>query len=253
MKDLQVIKGVSCYEESGIVYIKLEDAARGLGFTYVKNNIEYVRWERLDKYLKEFGFATSGEDKEFGIPNKLWKESFIPENIFYRLAMKANNETAERFQALVADEIIPSIRKHGGYIAGQETMTDEELLSRALLLAQSKIEEKNRIIMQHENKILEDKPKVDFFNAVADSKTAISMGDVAKVLGIKGMGRNKLYEFLRNKKILMYDNTPYQVYINRGYFRVVESEVKKKNGEIEVRTKTLVYQKGVDFIRRLLV
>lgn len=99
-----LISGVSCYERGGTAYLKLEDVARGLGFTDVKNGIEYVRWPRVDKYLADLGFATCGE-----------RPDYIPENIFYRLAMKAKNETAEKFQALVADEIIPSIRKTGSY------------------------------------------------------------------------------------------------------------------------------------------
>lgn len=103
-----LISGVSCYEQGGTAYLKLEDVARGLGFTQTqnKNGTEYIsiRWETINRYLEEIGF-----------PNKLGKDSYIPENIFYRLAMKAKNETAEKFQALVADEIIPSIRKTGSY------------------------------------------------------------------------------------------------------------------------------------------
>ena len=103
-----LISGVSCYEQDGTAYLRLEDVARGLGFTQTqnKNGTEYIsiRWETINRYLEEIGF-----------PNKLGKDSYIPENIFYRLAMKAKNETAEKFQALVADEIIPSIRKTGSY------------------------------------------------------------------------------------------------------------------------------------------
>lgn len=78
------------------------------------------------------------------------------------------------------------------------------------------------------------------------------MGEVAKVLDM-GIGRNKLFEFLRENKILMRNNKPYQQYINNGYFRVIESKYIKPNGEIEVNIKTLVYQKGVDFIRKLIL
>lgn len=104
-----LISGVSCYEKDGTAYLKLEDVARGLGFTQTqnKNGTEYtsIRWERVEQYLAEFGF-----------PHKWGKDSYIPENVFYRLAMKANNPVAEKFQALVADEIIPSIRKTGSYM-----------------------------------------------------------------------------------------------------------------------------------------
>ena len=100
-----LISGVSCYERDGTAYLKLEDVARGLGFTQTKNGLEYIRWETIDKYLRDFGFS-----------QQVGKDSYIPENILYRLAMKAKNETAEKFQALVADEIIPSIRKTGSYM-----------------------------------------------------------------------------------------------------------------------------------------
>lgn len=99
-----LISGVSCYEQDGTAYLRLDDVAHGLGFTQTKNGIEYVRWETIYKYLRDLGFS-----------QQVGKDSYIPENIFYRLAMKAKNETAEKFQALVADEIIPSIRKTGGY------------------------------------------------------------------------------------------------------------------------------------------
>ena len=103
-----LISGVSCYEQDGTAYLKLDDVARGLGFTQTetKNGKEYVtvRWKRVSDYLEEFGFD-----------HKWSKDDFIPENVFYRLAMKASNPVAEKFQALVADEIIPAIRKTGSY------------------------------------------------------------------------------------------------------------------------------------------
>lgn len=99
-----LISGVSCYEQDGTAYLRLDDVARGLGFTQTKNGIEYIRWDRVEQYLSDFGF-----------PHKWGKDDYIPENVFYRLAMKASNPVAEKFQALVADEIIPAVRKYGGY------------------------------------------------------------------------------------------------------------------------------------------
>jgi anti-repressor protein len=237
MNDLQImnISGVDCYEKDGTAYLKLETVARGLGFTRTADSgNEVVRWERVHKYLGEIGFMpTSGHD------------DFIPENIFYRLAMKAKNETAERFQALVADEIIPSIRKNGGYIANQENLTPEQIVANALIVAQN-------IISQKDKQIEQMKPKAEFFDAVADSRTAISMNEVSKVLGIKGYGRNNLFEFLRNNGILDRWNVPYQRYIDCGWFRVIEQKY-TRHGEPCVTTKTLVYQKGVDAIRKKIL
>ena len=102
-----LIYGVSCYEQDGTAYLRLEDVARGLGFTEVAaSGNTCIKWTRVRKYLDDLGVDTCVDGH---LPD------FIPENIFYRLAMKAKNETAEKFQALVADEIIPSIRKTGSY------------------------------------------------------------------------------------------------------------------------------------------
>lgn len=117
MNELQIlnIDGVECYEKDGTAYLKLETVARGLGFTTVATSgNEVVRWSRVEGYLLDLGFR--GFDKN----------GFIPENIFYRLAMKAKNEVAEKFQAKVADEIIPSIRKTGGY--GFKPLTTEQMM-----------------------------------------------------------------------------------------------------------------------------
>lgn len=94
-------------------------------------------------------------------------------------------------------------------------------------------------------------PKADFFDAVADSKDAIPIGEAAKVLNM-GIGRNKLFQVLRGKKILMRSNVPYQEFIDRGYFRVIEQKWTTPEGETRISIKTLVYQKGLDFIRRQL-
>lgn len=121
--------------------------------------------------------------------------------------------------------------------------TGQNLLALAVIEAQ-------RVIEQKDKQIIEMKPKADFFDAVADSKTAIAMDQVAKVLGC--IGRNKLFEVLRDNQILMSDNLPYQKYIDSGWFRVVEQKYQKPNGDICVNTKTLVYQKGVDRIRKIV-
>lgn len=123
--------------------------------------------------------------------------------------------------------------------------TPEQVMARALKLADKTIE-------GLKTQLLEAKPKVDFFNAVADSKTAISMNEVAKVLAIPGYGRNNLFEFLREQKILDKFNVPYQRYVDCGWFRVIEQKY-IKNGEPVITTKTLVYQKGVNAIRKKIM
>ena len=114
---VQVFCGVRGYEQDGVAYLHIEDSARGLGFTTTteKGGVEYtnVRWGRVDECLQDLNFLP--QVAENGNPH----DYYIPENIFYRLCMKAKNEVAEKFQAKVADEIIPSIRKTGSYSVNQ--------------------------------------------------------------------------------------------------------------------------------------
>lgn len=112
----QTFCGVRGYEKEGVAYLHIEDVARGLGFAYkAASGNEVVRWNRVEEYLIGFGFvATCGDGAN-------QHDYYIPENIFYRLCMKAKNEVAEAFQAKVADDIIPSIRKTGSYSVSNKT------------------------------------------------------------------------------------------------------------------------------------
>lgn len=123
--------------------------------------------------------------------------------------------------------------------------TPDLVIARALQVAQKKIENQQKTI-------IELKPKADFYDQVAGSKTAIEMGLVAKTLGIRGIGRNNLFTFLREIRVLQQNNIPYQEYVDRGYFRVIEQKFNKPNGEVSISMKTLVFQRGVDFIRKKL-
>ena len=101
MTELQImnISGIECYEKDGTAYLKLDTVARGLGFTEISaSGNECIRWRTVKKYLADLGIAITCDGGEL--------PSFIPENIFYRLAMKAKSEAAEKFQAKIADEVI---------------------------------------------------------------------------------------------------------------------------------------------------
>ena len=97
----------------------------------------------------------------------------------------------------------------------------------------------------------EQKPKVEFFDQVTDSKDAVDMASCAKTLNM-GIGRNRLFEFLRTRSILDRHNLPYQRYIDLGYFRTIEQKFSKPDGTNCINIKTVVYQKGMDYIRKLL-
>lgn len=245
--ELQVINGVSCYEENGTAYLRLEDVARGLGFTEIAaSGNECVRWRTVRKYLSELGIATSCDGK---LPD------YIPENIFYRLAMKAKNETAEKFQALVADEIIPSIRKTGGYILGQENMSDTELLARAVQVSQKIIEERNKEIAALEIKNLaqtmlieELQPKADYVDMILKNKGLVSITQIAKDYGMSGIEMNKILhdlkiQYKQGKQWLLYKQ-----YQNNGYTHSETFDITRKDGNKDISMLTKWTQKGRLFL-----
>lgn len=193
-----------------------------------------MRWETFHGYCKEIGFSQN-----------VGKDDYIPESLFYRLGMKASNARADRFQNWLAMEVIPSIRKNGGYIAGQETLSDDELLEKAVLVAQRKIAERDKIIAQQKERIAEQQPLVDFATHVSQSKDTIDMDEMAKIAQNENIniGRNRLIKWLKEKKILKDNRTPYQTYIERGYFDVVETKKETVYG-ILVFPKTVITGKG---------
>lgn len=221
------------FEFDGSLWFSGKDVAESLGYTNPRKAI-------LDHVDIEDRGVTKCDT-----PGGKQDMTVINESGLYSLVISSKLPSAKKFKHWVTSEIIPSIRKNGGYIANQENLTPEQIVANALIVAQN-------IIADRDRQIAEMKPKADFFDSVADSKTAISMNEVAKVLDIRGYGRNNLFDFLRKKGILDKFNVPYQRYVDCGWFRVIEQRY-MKNGEPQVTTKTLVYQKGVDAIRRIVM
>lgn len=232
MEELQVFNS----DEFGTIRIKTIDGEPWFVAKDVADKLGYAQTSNMMKRIDE-------EDSKSSILDGMnMKSSLINESGLYSAIIGSKLDSAKRFKHWVTSDVLPSIRKNGGYIANQENLTPEQIVANALIVAQN-------IIAQKEKQIEDMRPKADFFDAVADSKTAISMNEVSKVLGIKGLGRNNLFEFLRDNAILDRWNVPYQKYIDCGWFRVIEQKY-TKNGEEHISIKTLVYQKGVDAIRR---
>ena len=171
----------------------------------------------------------------------------INESGMYSLILGSKLTNAKKFKHWVTSEVLPSIRKTGGYNLPQtypealRALADQAEKAEKLLIQNNELQLVNQ----------EMKPKAEFFDAVAGSKKAMSMEEVAKILSYPGIGRNKLFEILRNQNILQSDNIPYQKYIDSGYFRVIEQKY-NVGDEVRINIKTLVFQKGVDFIRKTL-
>ena len=200
MNELITVSGVKGYvDENGTAWLNLEDTARGLGFTTIATSgNECVRWARVEQYLAELGFHEGGY-----LPDN----TFIPENIFYRLAMKARNEVAEKFQAEVANEILPSIRKTGSY-STQLTPTQALLKSVELLEKQEReFNQMKEAQAQLQTSITDHEFKLSEIDQKVTNEITLTTFDQSKIQGavlsraskFEGKPYPKLYSALKRQ------------------------------------------------------
>lgn len=184
----------------------------------------------------------------------------INESGLYSLVMSSKLPNARQFKRWVTSEVLPSIRKNGGYIAGQETMTDDELLANALMVAQRKIEARDKQIEVQEKQIEAMHPKALFADAVSASKTSILIGDLAKLLKQNGVdiGQKRLFQWLRENKYLISQkgasyNSPTQRSMEMKLFEVKETTITHADGHITINRTAKVTGKGqVYFINKFV-
>ena len=127
----------------------------------------------------------------------------------------------------------------------ERRLSDPVYLQTALL-------EMSRSIVEKDRQIADMRPAKEFYDAVTESDDWMEMSAAVKVLAINGWGRNKVFDLLRDKGILRYNREPYQEYVDRGYFRTIEKEFTNPYGETAIYRKTVVSQKGLDYIRKLI-
>ena len=181
------------------------------------------------------------------------KTTIINESGFYSLVFQSKMKKAKEFKHWVTSEVLPSIRKNGGYIAGQENMTDDELMAKALMVAQNKIAEKDKQIERM-------KPKEIFADAVSASETSILVGDLAKLLKQNGVdiGQKRLFEWLRANGYLIKRkgadwNMPTQKSLELGLFEIKESTHIDGNGcNVTTRTPKATGKAQIYFINKFL-
>lgn len=233
---------------NGTVMLNAEDVARGWGFTQFKNGVEYVRWDRVNNYLSEFGFSP-----------QVGKDNFLPENMVYRLGFKASNETAQKFQSLLADEVLPAIRKHGAYVTPQ---TVEQLLAEpdTMIKILMDLKEERAARLKAEQTIVENRPKVIFAEAVESSDTSILVGELAKLIKQNGVeiGEKRLFTWLRDNGYLMSRkcsdwNMPTQKSMELGLFEINERNAFNPDGSVRITKTPRVTGKGQTyFINKFL-
>lgn len=250
MNELQIFNSaefgqVRTVKINGKPYFVANDVARALGYKRPADAVTaHCKGSVKHRYL------TDGGEQELKV---------IPEGDIYRLTVRSKLPSAEKFEKWVFDEVIPSIRTNGGYIVGQETLSDDELMAKAILVAQKTIEHKNQIIEQQKAKIEQDRPKTIFADAVSASHTSILIGDLAKLICQNGyqIGQKRLFQWMRDNGYLMVSgssrNMPKQKYVEQGLFEIKESNVQNPDGSVRITRTTKVSGKGqLYFVNKFL-
>lgn len=219
-------------EKDGEMWFVGKDVAAALGY---KDTVNALKSHVESEDKAGWRIATQYGTKETTVIN---------ESGVYALIFGSKLESAKRFKHWVTSVILPSIRKTGGYIAGQETMSDADLMAKALLVAQRQIE-------QRDKQITEMQPKALFADSVSASSTSILIGELAKILKQNGVqtGQNKLFAWMRDNGYLIKRrgtdfNMPTQKAMELGLFEIKETVVVHNDGHTSINKTAKVTGKG---------
>lgn len=220
--------------ENGETLFDVETVARSLGIVDVKNNTEYVRWKRVNSYLGNSSPQVA-------------KGDFISEPMVYKLAFKANNALAEKFQDWLATDVLPQIRKHGMYA------TDELLDNPDLLIeVATKLKEERTKRLIAEQKVAEYEPKITYLDTILASKDTVSTSQIAADYGMSAIQLNKLLHQLGVQRKVSGQWLLYKKHMNCGYTKSHTSEINQSDGTVKIVMSTKWTQKGRLFIYNLL-
>lgn len=180
--------------------------------------------------------------------------TIINESGLYSLILSSKMPKAKEFKRWVTSEVIPAIRKTGGYIAGSENMTDAEIMAKAVLVAQSTIQQRDQRIKELESDVAAAKPKVLFADAVSASDSTILIGDLAKLIKQNGhpIGQKRLFNWMREQGYLIKRqgadyNSPTQRAMEMGLFKIKETAISHSDGHVSVSKTTKVTGKGQQY------
>lgn len=221
-------------EENGRVVFCGSDVAKALGYRIPKDAVS-----AHCKGAVKHRLLTNGGYQEV---------KFVTEGDVYRLVVHSRLPSAEKFERWIFDEVLPTIRHTGGYVANEDMFIENYLpfldesyqnLFRLQMIAINKLNDRIR----------HDEPLVEFANQVANTENLIDMNSMAKLAIEENIpiGRNRLFRWLRKNKILMSGNLPYQRYIDRGYF-VVKESVFDTGSMTKTYQQTFVTGKGQQYI-----
>lgn len=217
----------------------LETVAKSLGFTQFKNGKQYIRWETINKYLGKY------------LSQEVGKGDFIPEPMVYKLAFKAGNSTAEKFQDWLAIEVLPAIRKHGLYATDnviENTLNNPDYIIN--ILTEYKKEKEHNLLLQQQ--VGELKPKADYYDQILKSKKLITVNAIAKDYGMSAQALNKILHDLKVQFKQSGQWLLYAKYHDKGYTSSEPHKYTKKDGTEDFKLHTKWTQKGRIFLYNLL-
>lgn len=222
------------------VWFAATDVAKALGYRDA-NQITRA----LDDDEKRWSEGTLSECTHSHLGIRLINESGL-----YRVLMRSQRPEAIPFQRWLAHEVVPEIRRNGGYIATSTEDSDADIMARALLIAQKTIDRKNELIALHEATIEDMKPKALFADAVADSDGTCLIGELAKMMCQNGLeiGQNRLFKLLQRDGYLGKSgsnrNVPTQRSMDMKLFRIKETAVTHSDGRVTINRTPRVTGKG---------
>lgn len=247
MNNLQIFNSpdfgqIRTIQQNGEPWFVGKDVAKILGYERADNAIRnHVDDE--DKLMHQI--SASGQNREMYIIN---------ESGLYSLILSSKMPKAKEFKRWVTSEVIPAIRKTGGYIAGSENMTDAEIMAKAVLVAQNTIQQRDQRIKELESDVAAAKPKVLFADAVSASDSTILIGDLAKILKQNGhpIGQKRLFNWMREQGYLIKRqgadyNSPTQRAMEMGLFKIKETAISHSDGHVSVSKTTKVTGKGQQY------
>lgn len=254
MADTQIFNNPSFGEirttvsESGEPMFCLADVCKAVGLT----NASSVK-SRLDSEDVQVFDLHALNLTEGGVGNT--KANFVTESGFYDVLLYSDAPQVKPFRKWITSEVLPTIRKYGGYMVAKENETAEELMARALVVARETLRRKEQRLLEAEAKIEADAPKVLFAEAVETSDSVCLVGELAKILkqnGVKDMGQNRLYKWLRSHSFLGNKgdnyNLPTQKAMDLGVFKVIKGKrIDKHTGGVIVTRTAKVTTKGLKY------
>lgn len=253
MNEMQIFQNekfgqVRVIERDGEPWFVGKDIADKLGYSNTR-----------DALLRHVDSEDKGTSR-FTTPYGEQDMTIINESGIYSLVLRSKLPDARQFKRWITHEVIPSIRKTGGYIAGSENMTNEELMAKALIVAQNTINQREERIKaleaskaNLESKIEADKPKVEFAEALTTSTNSITIKQFSVLLCQKGYntGEKRMFQEFRTDGFLLthgnYYNEPAQRFMDMKLFEVKTGTYTVATGETYNSRQTLITPKGIQY------